>query len=65
MTGGLGGAVAEYLSSEYPVPVSRIGAQDVFGQVGTLEFLMKEYRLLATDIAQAARAVIKKKHEGA
>ncbi|MBN2860507.1 MAG: transketolase family protein [Sphaerochaetaceae bacterium] len=62
VTGGLGGAVAEYLSSEYPVPVSRIGAQDVFGQVGTLDFLMKEYQLLASDIAQAARAVIKKKH---
>ena len=32
--GGLGGAVAEYLSSVKPVPVIRHGVEDVFGRSG-------------------------------
>jgi len=59
--GGLGGAVAELLCDEYPTFLGRIGSQDKFGQVGTLEYLIKAYKLTAEDIAEKAKQVIKKK----
>ncbi len=42
-SGGLGGAVAECLGTRHPVPVLRLGIQDRFGQVGTMEYLMNDY----------------------
>ncbi len=60
--GGLGGAVAELLSEEHPTPLGRIGAQDIFGQVGTQEYLLKTYQMTAEDITHKAMTVIKKKH---
>lgn len=59
--GGLGGAVTEALASEYPVPVVRVGMQDVYGESGTADALMKKYGLLGSDVARAARAAIAKK----
>lgn len=59
--GGLGGAVAEVLGEEYPVPMVRVGLQDVYGESGTADALMKKFGLLGTDIARAARAAIAKK----
>lgn len=48
--GGLGGAVAELLSEKLPTPVLRIGVGDRFGQVGTLDYLMRDYGLTACQI---------------
>ena len=62
VTGGLGGAVAELLSEELPTYLGRIGSKDRFGQVGTLEFLMKDYKLTAKDIVETAHAVLEKKN---
>ncbi len=59
--GGLGGACAEVLGEEYPVPMVRVGLQDVYGESGTADALMKKYGLLGSDIARAARAAIAKK----
>lgn len=42
---GLGGAVAEYLSSEYPVKVLRLGVQDEFGQSGEYQELLDLYKI--------------------
>ena len=50
--GGLGGAVAEVLSSRYPVPVKRLGIQDVFGESGPNEALLDKYRLSARAVAE-------------
>ncbi len=61
VAGGLGGAVAELLGEELPTPMGRIGSQDRFGQVGTQDFLIREYGMTAEDIAKKAVAVIKKK----
>lgn len=47
---GLGSAVAEVLAEEHPTPMKFIGIKDRYGQVGTLEFLQKEYQLTADDI---------------
>lgn len=43
--GGLGSAVCELLSENYPVPVKRIGTLDVFGQSGKAKELMNYYSL--------------------
>jgi transketolase len=50
--GGLGGAVAEYLSSKYPIPILRLGIQDTFGQVGPESYLREVYQLRPGDIAE-------------
>jgi transketolase len=59
--GGLGGAVAEVLSSEYPVPLVRVGLQDIFAQSGEADELLEYYGLTAEKIAEAARQVIKRR----
>lgn len=59
--GGLGGAVAEVLGEEYPVPMVRVGLQDVYGESGTPDALMKKFGLLASDVARAAKEAIAKK----
>ena len=43
--GGLGGAVCEVLSAKAPVPVLRIGVNDVFGESGPAGELLHKYRL--------------------
>lgn len=52
--GGLGGAVAEALSENYPVPLKRVGLQDVFGESGKPEELLLKYDLTPAAIVQAA-----------
>src|SRR3990172_2048848 len=59
--GGLGGAVAETLADNCPVPVKRVGIEDKFGTSGDADLLMELYGLTADNIAKAAREVIKKK----
>ncbi len=59
--GGLGGAVAEILAEEYPVPMKRIGIQDRIGESGTPEELLKLFHLMPEDITKAARDVIRRK----
>ncbi len=53
--GGFGSAIAEFLSERYPVPVTRLGMNDVFGQSGEPEELLKHYGLQASGIAAAVR----------
>ena len=59
--GGLGGAVAEYTSRHCPIPVERVGLEDVFGQSGTPDELLEHYRLTAPSIVTSALRVIKMK----
>ena len=59
--GGLGGAVAETLAENCPIPVKRVGIEDKFGTSGDADLLMELYGLTADNIAKAAREVIKKK----
>jgi len=58
--GGLGGAVSEVLSKECPVPIKMIGTKEC-GQSGTPEELFKYYHLLAEDIVNVAKSVLKMK----
>lgn len=59
--GGLGSAVCEVLSENYPAPVKRIGIMDLFGESGKPAELMKEYGLTASNIVLAAKEVISRK----
>jgi len=59
--GGLGGAVAEVLSSESPVPLVRVGLQDTFAQSGDPDELLQFYGLTAEHIATAARQAMKRR----
>lgn len=61
LAGGLGGAVAEVLVRNYPVPVEMVGVEDSFGQTGTPEQLLQHYRLKSVDIVAAVRKVIARK----
>lgn len=51
--GGLGGAVAEVVSSEWPCPVVRIGIKDVLGETGTNTELLHKYEMDAEAIGRA------------
>ena len=48
--GGLGSAVCEVLSEEYPTKVIRMGINDTFGKSGKGEELMKYFHITAEDI---------------
>ncbi len=58
VAGGMGSAVAELLSENYPVPVLRLGIQDVFGQSGEPDELIEYYGLSAPAIIEAVRTFI-------
>lgn len=59
--GGLGSAVAEALSEEFPVPLIRVGVQDVFGESGKPDDLLKKYKLTPEAIAAAAEKLVRTK----
>lgn len=50
ITGGLGSAVAEFLSENHPVKVVRIGMNDTFGESGKADELMHHFKLDADGI---------------
>lgn len=56
--GGLGGAVAELLCREAPMPMLSVGVDDQFGQVGPFSYLEKFYHLTASDIVSEAKKVV-------
>ncbi|MBU3104435.1 transketolase family protein [Clostridium gasigenes] len=56
--GGLGSAVAEALGEEYPVPVLKVGVNDVFGESGKPEELLKAYGLTAEAIVEKVKKSI-------
>ena len=59
--GGLGSAVAEVLAESYPVPVTRVGVEDVFGKSGPALELLEIYGLNAENIAAKAKKAIELK----
>ncbi len=56
--GGLGSAVAEVLCETVPVPMLRVGTQDVFGRSGKPNELLAMYGLDAKNIAEKAKQAI-------
>jgi len=60
IAGGMGSAVAECLSANYPVPIEFIGVRDQFGQSGTPEELIEHYGMGTQDIIKAIRKILKR-----
>lgn len=60
INGGLGGAVAELLAEEYPVPLKRIGVRDHFGESGDPADLFEKHGLDAKHIRMAAHSLLDK-----
>lgn len=56
--GGLGSAVSEVLTEEIPVPVLKVGVQDVFGESGLPDQLLEAYGLTATNVVEKAKKAI-------
>ena len=56
--GGLGSAVAETVCESSPVPVLRVGTNDVFGRSGKVPPLLELYGLTAENIAEKAKLAI-------
>lgn len=48
--GGLGGAISEVLTEEYPCKLIRLGIKDTFGKSGSAVELMKYFGITSTDI---------------
>ncbi len=61
INGGLGSAVSEVLSKNFPVPQEFVGIRDTFGESGEPEELMKKYHITSEDIVLAAKKVVKRK----
>lgn len=57
---GLGSAVSDYLSENYPIIVKRIGVNDEFGEVGTQDYLQERYGLTVDKIVDSALKILKK-----
>ncbi|MFM2037635.1 MAG: hypothetical protein RL432_574 [Bacteroidota bacterium] len=59
--GGLGDAVAQVLSSQFPVPHAYVAVNDSFGESGTPDELMLKYGLDKDNIVDAVHSVLKRK----
>lgn len=62
--GGLGGAVAEAVVLNHPVPMRILGLPDVFAPTGSAEFLLEHFGLTAPGICSAARALLSDNSRG-
>lgn len=59
--GGLGSAVAEFLSAHHPVPVIPVGVKDQFGESGTAAELMERFGLTSDAIVEAIRMAMERR----
>ncbi|MBI4038036.1 transketolase family protein [Candidatus Daviesbacteria bacterium] len=59
--GGLGGAVAEVICQNYPVPIKIIGIKDCFGESGEPNQLLEKFGLTKEAIIRAVTSVIRMK----
>ena len=53
--GGLGSAVCDALCEHYPVPVKKIGIQDVYGESGPAKELVVKYGLDAQGVYKSIK----------
>ena len=60
IVGGLGEAVSTVLCEECPVPVKKIGVNDVFGHSGPAKDLLKQFGLSAENIVKVTKEFIGK-----
>ena len=61
LNGGLGEAVSQVLTRNFPAPQEYVGVNDSFGESGTPDELMVKYGLDTVNIVAAAKKVIERK----
>lgn len=61
VNGGLGGAICEFLSENYPVPIERIGVRDRFGESGKPTELIEHFGMGVRAIKEAAHRILTRK----
>ena len=61
LDGGLGSQVARAVAKTHPVPMEFVGVRNTYAESATPEQLMEKYELTAPFIANAVRAVLKRK----
>ena len=59
--GGLGSAVSEVVSENYPVPVLKVGVMDTFGESGKPNELLEKYGLTSKDIVEKVKKALELK----
>ena len=59
--GGLGDSIAQLLARKYPVPLEMVAVDDVFGESGTPDELLKRFGLDTPDVLNAVKAVLSRK----
>lgn len=58
---GLGSAVAEVLAERIPTPLERVGVQDLFGEVGSEDYLRNRFHLTPEEIVKKVETVLQRK----
>lgn len=61
INGGLGSAVAEVITRNWPVPIEFVGMPNSFGESGQPDELLEKYGMKAKNIVEAAKKVIARK----
>ena len=61
LEGGLGAQVARAVASSHPVPMEFVGIRNTYAESGTPDQLMEKYGLTPPHIANAVRAVLRRK----
>ena len=59
--GGLGSAVSEWASEEFPLPIEKIGVKDRFGESGESNELLEQMDMMEENIVQAVKKVLRRK----
>lgn len=62
--GGLRGAISEYFSSVYPVPIRYVGMPDRFGESGETAELLEKYGMTVEHIMEEAAQAVRMKRVG-
>lgn len=60
-SGGLYDAVLQVVAERCPVPCARVAVEEVFGAVGTQDYLQQRFGLTAENIASRVKAVLARK----
>lgn len=61
IAGGMGSAIAEFIISEYPIPIKMVGIEDRFGESGDPEDLLMNFGLKSNNIVEAVKQIMLKK----
>ena len=59
--GGLGDSIAQTLALNSPAPIEMVAVDDVFGQSGTPDELLRFFHLDTPDIVEAVKKVVARK----